>query len=193
MSVTVTAASTQTNESLNGLVTSINNALSTAGLASEIAASRDGSQVVLSAVNSSVTQFQVQIADPTNPAVTELGFAQGQNSALAFKFSTIQSLATLLSSLMGVSANPQYNPTTNLLSFTLDFTGRGILTDAPAQLLATGLGSLCFDGCRQRLCTGDGRSEIHIRDQPGGIAASPDRDRAGTRQRPAHGRCPLLR
>ena len=32
----------------------------------------------------------------TNPADTQLGFAPGQNSALAFKFSTIQSLASLL-------------------------------------------------------------------------------------------------
>jgi Ca2+-binding RTX toxin-like protein len=145
VSVTVAAASTQNNQSLDNLVSDINNALSAASLTSDIAASRNGSQIVLSAVSASVTQFQVQIADPTNPAVTELGFAQGQNSALSFKFSTIQSLATLLSSVTGVTANPQYDPTTNLLSFTLDFQDGNFTQTLPLNF-STGLSLLAFDG-----------------------------------------------
>ena len=191
VSVTVAATSTQGNESLDNLVTDINNAPAAAGLGSEIAASRNDDQVVLSAVGSSVTQFQIQIADPTNPAVTELGFAQGQTSTSSFKFSTIQSLATLLSQLDGGVGQPAVRPLDGRAELHPGFQGRELLADAAAQFLRGPLAAVLRRiGHRHR--AGDRRPEFHVPGRPGGLADRPERDRAGARQRPAHGRRPLL-
>ena len=145
VSVKVAASSTTNNQSLDSLVQDVNSALSVAGLSGQITASRNGGHIVLTAASSSVTQFQLQIASPTNPSVTQLGFAQSQSSALLFKFSTIQSLSSLLSSLTGISTSPQFDPTTNHLSFTLDFQDAGFAETLPLDF-STGLGPLAFEG-----------------------------------------------
>ncbi len=122
VNVTVTKAATKNDQSIASLVGAINAALATTSLKTKIQAILDGSQIELIAIDASVTQFQIQLANPaTNTAATELGFAPGQTSTSVFKFTTIQTLAPLLTAIMGVPASPQYNPTTQSLSFVLDF------------------------------------------------------------------------
>ena len=75
--MTVSAASTQSNQTPNDLVTELNSALPS-GLASEITAVLKGSQIELKATDPKVNQFQIQI--PSGSSATQLGFSNGQRS-----------------------------------------------------------------------------------------------------------------
>jgi len=148
VNVTVTAASTQNNQSFAGLVGDINAALATTSLNGQIAAVNNAGSVELEATTAGLGQFTIQIADPTNTAATALGFSSGQTSSAIFDFNSIQTLRPLLASVMGVSAsqvNPQYNAATQSLSFVLDYQ-----YNQPAQSLPLSFGTvvapLTFDG-----------------------------------------------
>lgn len=141
--VTVTAASTQYNGSLNDLVTDINNALTTAGLGSQVRAGLAGTlnnQVKLTVTDAQVSQFQIfigsdpqnrQVTDPTNPAAAVIGLPVNQTSAPLFKFQTFQDLATLIPAL-----NPQYDPATHTLTFALNLVNSSYSQVFPVQYMA---------------------------------------------------------
>ena len=140
VSVTVPAA---TWANLSALVGDVNSALASTSLSGQIEAVADGGKIDLDGVGSNTSQFTVQIGSPSNPAATQLGFASGQQSNPA----TIQTLVPLLASVMGVpssSVNPQFNPTTQSLTFALDY------QDASQQTLPITFGAdvapLSFDG-----------------------------------------------
>ena len=151
--VTVPAGYTLGNQTVEDLVANINAALNASGLSSQITASASGDEIALAAASPSVTQFQIQIANPSdNTADTQLGFAAGQTSESVFQFSTIQSLANLLTKLTGMTVTPQFDPTTNRLSFALDFTDAGFSQTLPLNF-STGLEPLYFDGAASAAVT----------------------------------------
>ena len=79
--ITVKASSTQQNQNLADLIGDINTALTAANLSGEIQAVATGSKIEFRGVDLAVSGFSIQIADPTNPAVTQLGFANAQQSS----------------------------------------------------------------------------------------------------------------
>ncbi len=182
--VTVPAANTQANQTLEALVANINSALAGAGLSSQIAASASGDEIALVAANPSITQFQIQIANPNdNTADTQLGFAPGQTSQSVFQFSTIQSLANLLTKLTGMSVTPQFDPTTNRLSFALDFTDAGFAQTLPLNFSA-GLEPLYFDGATSAAITATAGLKSTFEIDLGGLQAV----FTGTGPAPANGK-----
>ena len=127
MPITVTAASTQQNQGLAALVGDINAQLAATSLSGQVQAVVNGSDIELKDIGLYVSQFSIQISDPTNPAATELGFTTGQTSKSLPQFSSIQTLIPLLASTMGISAtsvNPQFNPATQSLTLTLNYQDR---------------------------------------------------------------------
>src|SRR5262249_9521320 len=80
--VTVPAAITVSNNTVSGLVSSINAALTTAGLNTKIQAFAINNRVAFKAIDSSVTAFK-GTASSGNPAVTQVGLsASAQNAVL---------------------------------------------------------------------------------------------------------------
>jgi hypothetical protein len=122
ISVTVAQSATTSNANIDDLVKSINNALPSS-LNRFIQAGHSGNRIKLTATDASVMSFTVQVSDPANAAVRDLGFGQFQNSQPVFKFDTIQALQPLLASIMGITSgqvNPQYDPATHSLSFAVN-------------------------------------------------------------------------
>jgi hypothetical protein len=146
VSVTLTQAATAGNHTIDDLVGSLNAALPST-LASSIHAGRSGNQLEFTATNSSISQFEIQISDPNDPAATQLGFAVGEFSSPVFKFDSIQSLVPLLANVMGISqsqVNPQYDPATHSLTFGLSFQDANFSKSVPMSF-SSGLGPLTFE------------------------------------------------
>src|SRR5262249_53555528 len=71
--VAVTKAATATNTGVSGLASSINAALTAAGLGTKLQAEAIGNRIVLKAIDATVTSFHLSATAATT-AVTEIGF-----------------------------------------------------------------------------------------------------------------------
>ncbi len=126
VTVTVTKASTVTNTGLPELVADFNDALATAGIGDKVLAILDGGQIALVLISG--TSLEID-GDDNDPTFTEIGFTNAATNIEVPKFPTLQSLLAELEELLdpdgpgGLSfdLNPQFDVTTNLLTFAVSF------------------------------------------------------------------------
>ena len=165
--VTVSASATDDNTSLAHLVSDINDALATAGLGSQVQAGLVLNRLRLTAIDPAVTSFQLSIA-ANNPTITQLHFADGQQSTLAPDFDTIDSFINKVAEKLGVNPatlNPNYDAQTNLLTFGLNFGfdfSRPIALDFSKELDLGILGKLGLAGNADAAISGQANLNLNL-------------------------------
>jgi len=121
VNVTVSAASTTSDTSINDLVTAINTALTSASLSSKFQAVTESGQIELIAIDPTIAHFSISGANTT--AANVLGFSNNQTSTQPMN---IQAMVPVLANTLKVSTNAlqiTFDPTTEALSFNVDIKG----------------------------------------------------------------------
>lgn len=117
--VTVTAASTSANGSLNDLVVDINAALTGAGLSGKVEAILNRSQIALELLAGANLKID---GDASNPAFTEIGFTRNSSGMSLPKFPTLQGLLAELNKLLApFDITPQVDLANNTFAIAINF------------------------------------------------------------------------